>query len=389
VRMNSRPAVAMAMGIMVGILLAISSATAGPPGVVIDRSPDPQRVYIGSPAIAVLPDGRYVASHDWFGPGTKYNRTSVLRSEDRGQTWKHVSDMDGQFWSNIFVHDGQLYIMGINGRYGHVIIRRSADGGSTWSQPDDEHTGVLTADTGHHCAPVPMAIHNGRIWRAVEDKGGPGGGWAKHFRAFMMSAPLDADLLKRSSWTESNRLARQPGWLNDKFNGWLEGNAVVTPAGNLVDILRVDCPRGGKAAVVRVSADGRTATFDPDEDFIDFPGGAKKFTIRFDPQTRLYWSLTNLIQEKDRPQGTRGAGMIRNTLALVSSPDLKDWTVRSIVLYHPDVAKHGFQYVDWLFENNDIIAVSRTAYDDERGNAHNQHVANYLTFHRIKDFRAN
>ena len=79
--------------------------------------------------------------------------------------------------------------------------------------------------------------------------------------------------------------------------------------------------------------------------------------------------------------------MIRNTLAITSSPDLTDWAVRSIVLYHPDVAKHGFQYVDWLFEDSDMIAVSRTAYDDERGDAHNQHDANYLTFHRIKHFR--
>ncbi len=36
----------------------------------------------------------------------------------------------------------------------------------------------------------------------------------------------------------------------------------------------------------------------------------------------------------------------RNTLALVSSPDLTNWSVRSIVFYHPDVAEHGFRYVD-------------------------------------------
>ncbi len=27
-----------------------------PPGVVIDRSPDPQRIFIGSPSLSILPD---------------------------------------------------------------------------------------------------------------------------------------------------------------------------------------------------------------------------------------------------------------------------------------------------------------------------------------------
>ena len=38
-------------------------------------------------------------------------------------------------------------------------------------------------------------------------------------------------------------------------------------------------------------------------------------------------------------------------------------------------------------EENDIIAVSRTGFDDGLGGAHKAHDANYFTFHRIKDFR--
>jgi len=62
--------------------------------------------------------------------------------------------------------------------------------------------------------------------------------------------------------------------------------------------------------------------------------------------------------------------------------------VRCILLYHPDVAKHGFQYADWLFDGADIIAACRTAYDDGLGGAHNNHDANFLTFHRFANFRA-
>ncbi len=42
----------------------------------------------------------------------------------------------------------------------------------------------------------------------------------------------------------------------------------------------------------------------------------------------------------------------------------------------------GFQYVDWLFDGDDLIFVSRTAYNG----AHNYHDANHLTFHRVKNF---
>ena len=66
---------------------------------------------------------------------------------------------------------------------------------------------------------------------------------------------------------------------------------------------------------------------------------------------------------------------------------MRNWTIHKIVLEHPEVKKHGFQYVEWLFEGDDIIFLSRTAFDDETGGAHNNHDANYLTFHRIKDFR--
>ncbi len=76
----------------------------------------------------------------------------------------------------------------------------------------------------------------------------------------------------------------------------MEGNAVVTPKGKVVDILRVDGPDDDEyAAIIQISDDGKTASFDPASGFVHFPGGATKFTIRFDPQTKLYWSLANYV----------------------------------------------------------------------------------------------
>lgn len=136
--------------------------------------------------------------------------------------------------------------------------------------------------------------------------------------------------------------------------------------------------------MVTVSPDGTRLSFDPEKDFIGFPGGAKKFTIRFDPQSKRYWSLVNAVPLKYRD---RKASSVRNTLVLTSSADLRRWTIHCALLHHPDPIYHGFQYPDWLFDGEDIIAVIRTAFDDEAGGAHNAHDANFLTFHRFRGFR--
>lgn len=355
------------------------------PGVVIDHWPASSGMYVGSPSVVILPDGVYVASHDLFGPKSTYKTsavTRVFRSLDRGETWSSGIDLDGQLWSTLFTRGDELFLLGTRKRYGPIILRRSTDGGQTWSEPRDENSGLL-GEGPFHCAPQPVVFHKGRIWRAMEDNRGSGG-WAKHFRAMMISAPDDADLLKAANWTFSNPLGGDPSWLGGQFNGWLEGNVVVTPEGQIVNILRVDVPSGGKAAMIRVSDDGREARFDPGGGFLDFPGGCKKFTIRFDDQTRRYWALVNYVPPR---HAEPHAGGTRNTLALTCSSDLVDWEVRCILLYHPDRQRHGFQYPDWVFDGDDLVAAVRTAYDDGLGGAHNAHDANFLTFHRFEDFR--
>jgi len=202
----------------------------------------------------------------------------------------------------------------------------------------------------------------------------------------MMSVPSTADLLKADNWTFSNFLPGNTNWLEGAFNGWLEGNAVVTRNGNVLDILRVDTASyPEKAARVNVTPDGTLATFEPARGFIHFPGGAKKFTIRFDAKSGQYWSLTT--SGLDQPRTTSRPAALRNSLVLTCSSDLTHWTIRRMLLSHPDSVRHGFQYVDWLFDGDDIIAVCRTAYEDDQGGAHNYHDANFLTFHRWRNFR--
>jgi len=362
------------------------------PGVVIAHSPAASGLYIGSPSICILPDGSYLASHDLFGPASNefvQPVSRIYRSANKGKTWRQVAEIKGQFWSKLFVHRGRLYFLGTDKHHGNTIIRTSSDNGVTWTEPVDEDHGLLLRGE-YHCAPMPVIIHDGRIWRAMEDAMGEIKKWGKRYGSMMLSAPENADLMKAASWTSSNALHYDSAFLNGNFGGWIEGNAVVDPAGNVVNILRVDDKASleEKAAIVHISADGKVASFDTASGFIPFDGGSKKFSIRYDASSKLYWCFSNIIPSAVKAANPgKNPASIRNTLALLSSPDLLRWTLRKVVLSHPDDLKHGFQYPDWAFDGRDILLVSRTAYDDAEGGAHNQHDANFLTFHRIKKFR--
>lgn len=364
------------------------SPTVFPPGVVVRHVPQATGMFIGSPSITVLPNGDYLAAHDFFGPESNEHEcatATVYRSTDRGRSWREITRLQCLFWPKLFMHRDAVYILGVEKHHGRIVIRRSTDNGETWTTPDDTATGLLTAEGAYHTAPMPILEHDGRLWRAFEDAMG-GERWGERYRAFMMSIPVDADLLDAENWTFSNVIARNPEWLDGDFRGWLEGNAVLDRDGNLVNILRVDtpgCPE--QAAVVYISADGKTASFDADSGFMDFPGGAKKFSIRYDKESDLYWSIATIVLPQHEDENT--PSRIRNTLALTASQDLRHWDTRCILIYHPDVASHGFQYVDWKFDGDDLIAVCRTAHDDGVGGARNNHDANFLTFHRIKNFR--
>lgn len=351
------------------------------PGVVVDHSNPETDIYLGSPSIVILPNGQYLATHDYFGPGVKgeANKTAVFRSRDKGKTWKKLSVLTDSYWSNLFYHKDAVYLMGTSKEYGNLVIRKSDDNGKTWSTPSDKKNGLLRDDFEYHTAPMPVAISDGRIFRAMEVRS-PAYGWGINFEALVVSAPINADLLDADSWTVSNRIHFNQDWLG---SAWLEGNVVETPEGKLVNIMRVDNKDfGGNAAILSYDKETDQLDFDPTKGFMKFPGGSKKFTIRYDEKSKRYWTLSNHVRDFGY-----NAASTRNFLALSSSPDLYNWTVHEEILYHPDVAKHGFQYADWQFDGKDIIALVRTAFDDAFGGAHNNHDANYMTFHRILDFR--
>lgn len=363
---------------------------------------DPRtRTYLGSPSILRLPDGALLATHDYFGRGCPVNHvgeqhlTSVYRSEDDGHSWWNVTHISGAFWSGLFIHRGTVYLLGTSAQYGDIVIRRSDNGGFTWTHPKDDSSGLLFRG-GHyhdppnyHCAPVPVLFSSGRIYRAFEDCDPLI--WGKGFRAFVISADEDADLLDARTWRMTNKLPYDPETYPPDSNaidrnacGWLEGNMVEAPDGTLWDILRFNSvPVLNKAAMVRVVDEGARVEFDPETGFIDLPGGLSKFTIRRDPVGGRYWMLSNDMQDFPVP-------IRRNRLSLFSSADLRAWEKHATLMVddhektpEDSVRNTGFQYVDWQFDRDDIIYLVRTAYDG----AHNFHDSNRIVCAKVKAFR--
>ena len=377
--------------VILSVLLAFcanAQITNVPPGVIIRHIPKADGLYVGSPSLCRLDNGDYIASHDVFGPNANTGNsgtTFIYKSSDKGITWQQISKIGGQYWSALFLYDNKLYVLGLDKGHGNIVIRRSSDNGFTWTVPSNSQTGLLFQ--GHyHTAPTIPAFHNGRIWKGFEDADAIVSNLPIRYGAVMVSADLSGDLLNSDNWKMTNRLVYNKEYMDGKFLGWLEGQALVTHDNRLVNIIRVHIHPGTKerAAIIKTTCENDKIYFQPNAGFIDFPGGSKKFTIRYDEKTQRYWSLVNNI-----PAGYDSAypAAVRNYLSLVSSKDLYHWEINKTILSHPDRFKHGFQYVDWLFESDDIVFLSRTAYDDDFGGADNYHNSNYLTFHRISNYK--
>ena len=375
------------------------------------RYQDPRtRTYLGSPSLLRAPSGALIATHDYFGPGSPKNReeaehlTSVYRSEDDGASWQNISHLADAFFSNLFLHRGAVYLLGVSQEYGSIVIRRTDDEGFTWTEPRDTGSGLLFPGgprhdpPNYHCGVMPVLRARGRLYRAFEDNAPLH--WPRGFQTFVISAPEEADLLEAASWTMSNRIAMDPAWAPSSWKppmdlGWLEGNVVETPAGEIWNLLRVHSdPEVDQAALVRVEEEGQLVTFDPESGFIPFPGGMSKFTIRRDPISGLYLTLTNNNTNPDRPwrrHDLYSSAWQRNVLSLYASEDLLHWRFICILLeddsgrsIEDSLHDTGFQYADWQFDGDDLICLVRTAH----GGAPVFHDSNRITFHRLEGFRS-
>ncbi len=364
------------------------------PGIPIVHLPVTTGIYVGSPSIVIMSNGDYVVSHDFFEDPDGSRRSElagdslisrvmgqhIYLSKDKGRTWQFQTEVAYIHWAGLFVVEDIIYLSGINGIDYSMVITRSLDAGRTW-----ENLSILRKKDGHyfHGSTTPVVYHNGRVYKGYDyHLPDPGGKWVPDNYSFIMSASIGDDLMNPKSWTFSEAI-KIPGFIEGR--GWLETNAVLGRDGAIKGVTRIASDDGLHAGYYSLGTDSTIDVKSIGQ--IGFIGSATKFNISWDPQTQKYWSLANYPSSVLRKL-KKSAGGMRSILALTCSDDLNKWDIKAIVLATEEVYQHGFQYVDWKFEGKNIIFVSRTAYDDESGGARNYHDSNYITFHRIKNYKS-
>lgn len=340
--------------------------------------------YCSCPSIARLGDSVFVSMD------TSGAKVLVFESTDGGKTFAFRSLLTSFHFATIFELNGALYLLGsyAGGGADQVGIAKSTDGAETWS-PITHFKGA--DDLNAHSTSNSVLIANGRVYKAYNGRGGVV--FENGCTAYMVSAPVDADLLDAGSWTLSNSVpfttdlftTHPNGSKNTSFAYMEEGNAVLGPDGTLMAIYGVKAvPTYAYAAVFRCTADGKTMSFDRNGEgsIIEFPGGNSKFTVRYDERTGKYLALVSRNTD-DR------YWFQRNVLSLLVSDDLVNWEVKGDVLVDPTVmndyiamTKHGFQYVDFIIDGDDLLLAVREA----MGDSDCFHNANYLTFYRIENY---
>ncbi len=335
-----------------------------------------------SPCIVRLPSGRLLASMDVFAGGAPQNLSLIFRSDDRGASWHYLTDLMPCFWGKMFVHRGVLYMLAMSTEYGDLLIGCSKDEGKSWSAPVRILPGGGLMEDGMHKAPMPVVEHNGRLYTAVDY-----GSWKRrggHANG-LLSIAVDDDLLVPENWCVTPFTAYDPGWPGASLGptgGCIEGNAVVSPEGRICNYLRYNIaganPSHGRAVILQGDNQNPEAALELDR-IVDFEGGSNsKFTLRRDERTGRYYAIVNEVVDERTPGQ-------RNVLSLAVSDDFYHWRIAKRLLDYRDASPKdvGFQYVDWIFDGEDILYLSRTAFNRAR----NFHDANYITFHVIEDFR--
>lgn len=331
-----------------------------------------------SPSILRHPDGYLLASMDVFKGDFPQDLVLIFRSDDDGDTWQYVSELFPCFWAKMFLHKGSLYILGVNTECGDLLIGRSDDGGKNFGVP----TVLLRGSSGFRQKgvqknPQPVVSYNGRLWTTLEWGSWPSGSFGS------MTASIDEndDLLDAANWHFTPPVPYNPEWegtAEGHSYGCIEGCLVIAPDNQLYNVMRYwmhGChPAFGRAVVMKPEGIDEPQSF---HKVIPFPGNHSKFIIQRDSVTGKYLSLVSYLTD-DHPDG-------RNWLTLIASDDLEHWDkILDIFDYREyPINDVGFQYIDWLMEGEDILFLSRTAWNG----AANYHDANYSVFSIIRDFR--
>ena len=309
--------------------------------------------FLCSPSIVRLPSGALLSSCDVFGPATPQNLTLIFRSDDGGNTWRHVCELMPCFWGRLFYHRGSLYMLATSTEYGDLIIGKSDDEGETWSVPQTIVRGSCNLGRGCHRAPCSILYANGKIYTSLEF-----GSWRNGFFSTVISIDETADLMRPENWTIAIPFkieSDEPG------AEAIEGNLVQALNGDIINILRY---KPNEGIITRLDATGLNVEY---VSRIQLPFAHTKFEIQ-QHQNGQYYALGNSYPD-------------RNVLALYTSEDCMKWNWSCDIVNCADCDPEitGFQYPSFVFNEEQLLIAVRTAFNG----AENYHNSNYLTFHKL------
>ena len=337
--------------------------------------------YLCSPSLVRHPEGFLLASMDLFCGHSPQNLTLIFRSDDDGKTWHYVSELMPCFWGKLFIHKGELYMLGCSTEYGDLLIGKSTDGGKTFSAPVTllRGTNGKAGNSGVHKNPQNILYRNGRIYETLE-----WGSWENKeycHAAMVMSCDVNDDLLVPENWSFTEPKKFTPGDDKDfagmsNYTMTIEGTLVISPDNQLLNIMRFG--KAGEALLYKVDEQNHEAQLQY-TGRMEFWAHMSKFMIKYDEVSKKYVSVATYIYDASKPN-------VRNCAVLMYSDDLKTWHIGKELMDYKNIEddKIGFQYIDFSIEADDIIFLCRTAINQ----ANSYHNSNYSTFHRIENFRA-
>lgn len=312
--------------------------------------------------------------------------TVLRRSYDQGETWEDVTVFDNARWAILFEVKGVLYFMGtkFDPKYcGHLMLAQWDEDGNVLRRmllPRTDHD-ITNTNTSYY-------VHNNRIYLPTSPR--------------IFWADIDSDLMNYENWHATDPLftVLNRDWVvketgcDDIINGfWVLETNLVERNGELYCIMRLEAqPRNGIAGLVKIHDDGKTLSLEEEtHGLVEMPTSVTKFQVNYDEKTGLYLSLANYpsLPVPLNFLWCHPAAGQRNVLCLIASPDLVNWKVIDTVLVDRCVMNpvassraHGFQYVTWDVDGDDMVYFVREASDY----AKTFHDGEFVTLYRLKDY---
>ena len=323
---------------------------------------------IGAPALHVTADGTYWIAHDYGRESLKPdNETVVIKSTDKGATWKVVAT-NGMVAAS-FVPDGNLApaMMGLkNGNEKKILFATTSDAGNTWGSSDFS----IAASVGSWHPQIPVN-RNGTWYISAAS------GWV----SFSLSGGAVNDL-------SYGLYAIPDSFKGVGFSGTRAGMFMLRPDASALDVFLPESPledyRYAAESIMklRIGDEGKKML-----SRAPFPGGMKPFSAAYDSVSKTWWAAVTPVRPAKYTSGTSPVFQHR-ALSLYASRNLDSWRfVTDVFADAGDSSGAAFNDPAIAFDGNDIVLAFGLSAPDGDVGPRSSEESNYLMVRKIPGFR--